>query len=256
MMFDAKHISLELGNSQLLKDVNISASQGELVGVVGPNGAGKTSLLRSILGFEERAKGVCDLWEMSAARRSQYVAWISQDRNVNWDLSVEQIVALGRMPWRGFLGSPMSDDQNHIDRAIKQLSIEHLVGRSFHTLSGGERARVLIARALCQNTSLLLADEPIAALDPAHQLQVMGFFQQIAKDGKAVVMSIHDLGLATRFCTRIILMHESVIVADGLPSDVLNAENLASVFGIRVFQTTIDGKPVLQPIELIGENHE
>ncbi len=255
-MLSASDISLKIANKSLLENVNFAAKSGEFIGILGPNGAGKTSLLRSLMCMEERSTGSCNLWSMKNKERAQYAAWLAQERNVSWDLSVEEIIALGRLPWRRLGGRLHVDDARQIDQAIERLSLDQFRESTFTNLSGGERARVLIARLLAQNTPIIFADEPIAALDPAQALRVLNLFEGLAQEGRTVVMSIHDLSLAARFCTRILLMHEGRVEGDGRPLDVLSEDKIAKVFGIRAQRVEIENGLAICPIDFLENENE
>lgn len=249
MTITANDISLRQNSRLILDQVNLEVRAGECVGLIGPNGAGKTSLMRAMMGFNPQATGTCSLWPLKPKARAAKVAWLAQERFVAWDLSVEEVVALGRTArhnWR----HQSDEDRAHIDHAIKRLELDAFRNRRFQRLSGGERARVLLARVLAQNTEFIFADEPIDSLDPAQQLRVMALLRALAEDQKGVLLSIHDLGLAARYCTRMILVDRGRIVADGDCDAVLNDQNLTQVFGIKMFRAEQNG-PILQPIETV-----
>jgi iron complex transport system ATP-binding protein len=146
---------------------------------------------------------------------------------------------------------PSSEDRAAVDAALVEMDLEGFRHRDATRLSGGEQARVLIARALAQDTPLILADEPVAGLDPAHQISTMARFASLAQAGRSVIVSLHDLGLAARHCSRILLLADGGIAADGPPDEVLTPDRLARVFGIRAwFGITEDG-PVFQPLEVL-----
>jgi iron complex transport system ATP-binding protein len=166
-------------------------------------------------------------------------------------MSVARVVALGRIPHLPRRARPGVADQEVIDAALRALDLQAFAGRIATELSGGEQARVLIARALAQDTPLLMADEPIAGLDPAQQIAAMTRFAALAKAGKAVVVSLHDLGLAARHCTRLVLMRDGRVVADGTPSDVLTAQNMAEVFGVRAHVASTAHGLVFQPMDVL-----
>lgn len=247
-MIDVQNLSLELSDKTILKNISFSMKRHEFIGLIGPNGSGKSSLMRSVMRFEPKAKGQCNLWSMSHKERAKYAAWLAQERQVSWDLMVEDVIALGRLPWGAVNGS--ETDKAMIDQAVTALNLQDFLNRSFFSLSGGERARVLIARALAQNTEFLLADEPIDALDPAQQFHTMSLFQSLAREGRGVLISLHDLNLVARFCTRVVILSEGKIFADGAPSDVMSDENLRDVFHIDVIRAEANG-PVIQSIGVV-----
>ncbi|MDR9488740.1 MAG: ABC transporter ATP-binding protein [Spiribacter sp.] len=243
-------LSVELGERDVLFDISLTIEPSEVVGLIGPNGAGKTTLMRAALGLIA-ATGQCSLARLSAMERSKAVAWMPQERPIAWPIPVESLVMLGRMPHRG-MGVVASDhDRQCVAEAIAQVGLRGFEQRPATQLSAGERTRALIARALAQQTPLIIADEPIAGLDPAHQISTMQTFAALADEGRAVFLSIHDLGLAARHCTRLVLLGEGGVVADGAPADVLTAEHLARIFNIEAFFAATEHGPVYQSLRVI-----
>lgn len=235
------------GVCPVVDDVSFSVEAHEIVGLVGPNGAGKTSLMRGALGLLP-ARGASDLLRLSPRQRATRAAWMPQSREIAWPVTVETLVTLGRIPHL----APSARDRAAVDEALARLDLLPFRERIATELSGGEQARVLLARVLAQETPLILADEPIAGLDPAHQIATMEVFRDLAGEGRAVVVSLHDLGLAARHCTRLLLMHRGRLVADGRPAEVLSEENLRTIFGVRArLEDTPDG-PVFQLLERVA----
>lgn len=253
-LLSASAVSVSLGGKQVLRGANFSVGGGEFVGLIGPNGAGKSTLLRSVLGLLP-SDGTLqldgqDIASMNARQRAGKVAYLAQEREIAWAVPVETVVALGRSPHRpGF--APLGDtDRGIIDEAMRRMDVEAFRDRIATELSGGEKARVLAARALAQDTPLLLADEPTAGLDPSHQIALMRLFGDLAHEGKSVVASLHDLGLAARWCSRLILLDHGRIVADGSPENVLTRESLRSVYGVEAFFGEADGARIVHPLDL------
>jgi iron complex transport system ATP-binding protein len=240
------NLTVRRGLCPVVEGVSLTIKEGEFVGLIGPNGAGKTSLLRGALGllpFEGRSS----LAALAPRLRARAAAFLPQGREIAWPVTVEALVALGRNPH----ASTPDMDRAAVDRALQRMGLQNYRMRSATALSGGEQARVLIARALAQETPLLLADEPVAGLDPEAQLKTMEVFAGLAKEGRGVVASIHDLGLAARSCTRLVLMQAGRLVADGAPRDVLSDDNLARVFGVRGFHAETADGPVFQPMGVL-----
>ncbi len=244
------NLSLNLRGRPVLRDVSFEIGTGEFVGLLGPNGAGKSSLMRAALGLI-RAEGQSSLAAMAPGARAKAVAWMPQSREIAWPIPVERLVALGRLPHLPSHRGLPPGDQAHVDRAIAHMGLAPLRQRAASRLSGGEQARVLIARALAQDTPLLMADEPAAGLDPAHQISTMEVFAELAKAGRAAFVSMHDLGLAARHCTRVLLMVEGRILADGPPAEVLTPDLMARAFGISVWHEQTGQGPVFQPLEML-----
>ena len=247
-LLSLENLTVRRGPCPVVDDVTLSVAAGDCIGLIGPNGAGKTTLLRAALGIE-RFAGRSSLAALPAAARAQAASFLPQARQIAWPVDVETLVGLGRLPHAGARPGPA--DAAAVDAALARMGLEGFRHRIATRLSGGEQARVLIARALAQETPLLLADEPIAGLDPAHQLSSMEVFAGLAAEGRGVMVALHDLGLAARFCTRLVLMHMGRVVADGPPAAVLSDENLAAVFRIRAWHAEGPAGPVLQPLEVL-----
>jgi len=230
-------VRVAIDSQALLDGVDAELRAGEMVGLIGPNGAGKTTLLRVLAKLLEPDSGAVTfdqtpLSAMTAEAFARRCAYLAQGAHAHWPLSVERVVALGRLPhrdWRQALGA---NDRTAIENAMAAAEVEHLRARAVTTLSGGERMRVLLARIFAAQPQVILADEPIAALDPYHQLHVMELLREHAHAGGAVLAVLHDLNLAARFCDRLILMAHGRIVCEGAPPTVLTAENLQKVYGV------------------------
>ena len=235
---DLRALTVRRGVCPVVDGVDLSVGAGEFVGLLGPNGAGKTSLLRGALGLLPH-EGQSNLSAMSPRARAKAAAFLPQGREIAWPVTVSDLVGLAE------------SGEAAQARAIARMGLEAYRDRRATELSGGEQARVLIARALAQDAPLLLADEPAAGLDPEAQIRTMQVFRDLANEGRAVVASIHDLGLAARHCTRLVLLHRGRKVADGLPRDVLSADNLAAVFGVKGYHAETPDGPVFQPLGVI-----
>ena len=233
----ALDLSVRLGRHPAVSGVSAALEPGQLVGIIGPNGAGKSTLIRALLGLVRAASGavsiddtpITSLSRKDVARR---VAYLPQGQTLHWPLLVERLVALGRMPHLGPLSRLSPEDEAMVDAALARADVLHLKGRIATELSGGERARVLLARALAVGAPALIADEPLAALDPGHQLDVMDLLKGEARARSLVVTVLHDLGMAARYCDRLLLMDKGRLVADGKPMEVLTEQSLAQVYGI------------------------
>lgn len=245
-----KDLSVHLSNREVIKSADLKLEKGELLGLVGPNGAGKSTLLRAIVGLLPKSAGMVmldtdDLQKIPADVRARRVAYLAQERTAHWPLLVERVVALGRFPHLAHWQQPTAEDGQIIEESIKATDIEHLRHRRFSNLSGGERMRVLLARALAVQAEVLLTDEPIAALDPAHAIAVMQVLRDYCDDTRAVITVMHDLTLAARFCHKLVLMNEGRIVAAGPPESVLTDKNLQHVYQVKPWTPDNDGHCVL-----------
>lgn len=249
----AQDICAELGRRRVLQGVNFHIFKGELVGLLGPNGAGKTTLLRVLANLQCPSRGQIrlndeDIGHYPARKLARLLAYLAQGRECHWPLAVEDVVALGRLPHRVPWAGVPADDWRRIEAAMRYTDIMHLRDRLITALSGGERTRVLLARALAAEPKVLLADEPVAGLDPAHQLDVMQLLQRLTEDGAAVVAVLHDLTLAARFCQRLVLLDQGRLVAEGTPEQVLTPENLARCYGIRAHYGESEGGLLVIPM--------
>ncbi|BCH20396.1 ABC transporter ATP-binding protein [Mesorhizobium sp. L-8-3] len=247
-----------LGGKPVLRDVSFAIGAGEFVGLIGPNGAGKSTLLRSILGLvdvegEVQLTGQ-DMRALRAAERARRVAYLPQEREVAWAVPAEVVVSLGRAPHRPAFAGLTPADRAAVEQAMRRMEVDRLRGRPATELSGGEKARVLIARALAQEAPLLLADEPTAGLDPSHQIALMRIFASLAGEGRSVVASMHDLSLAARWCSRLVLLDRGAIVADGRPEEVLTVDRLRRVYGVEAHFGEAAGKMIVLPLDAAEEN--
>lgn len=215
-----------------LKGIHCTIPTGKLVGIMGANGAGKSTLLKTIAGILSIKSG--EIWfdnhkltTMTAEQKSQQLAYLAQNTEIHWDLSVYDVIALG-------LPNPLhrAKEQEKVRSISETFSVSHLLEKSFRQLSGGEKARVQLARCCVKNVPLLLADEPIAALDPFYQIDMMEQLKSLTPSHTCVV-AIHHLSLAYKFCDEVILLNQGQIIANGETTQVLTADNLAKAFGIQ-----------------------
>lgn len=248
------NISLHINANAILQDISTSFNAGELVGLIGPNGAGKSSLLKAILGLVNFENGSISYGDQNIDAlplrdRAKILSYSAQGAPVHWPLTVENIVTLGRLPHMHPWRSLSAQDASIVKAVLGETDTMHLKERSVMTLSGGERARVLLARALATKAKFLMADEPTASLDPSHQLQIMDILKAQAASGKGVCVVLHDLSLAARYCDRLILLHQGRLVAEGTPETVLSDENLDRVFGVKVSRWKDGENCFIVPVE-------
>jgi iron complex transport system ATP-binding protein len=244
-------IAVHYGTRAAVLETSACFPHSQLVGLVGPNGAGKTSLLKAIAGLVPHSGQIrwdgMDLASLAPRARARQLAYLPQTARAEWPLAVNELVALGRLPYLRLGDSPSANDLEAIDQAMQQTETSALAERFTDELSGGEHARVMLARALAVQAPVLLADEPVSALDPYHQLHIMEVLRHCARAGQLVVVVLHDLSLAARFCERVLLMHEGRVVADGGPTQVLDAETLRRYYRIEPLIDRHDGQAVIMP---------
>jgi iron complex transport system ATP-binding protein len=246
-LLSVRDLTATRGGCPVVDGVSFAMEASEIVGLIGPNGAGKTTLMRAALGLLP-ATGESDVARLAPRDRAKRAAWMPQSREIAWPVTVETLVTLGRIPH--LPASPK--DRAAVESALARLDLLAFRTRIATALSGGEQARVLLARVLAQETPLILADEPIAGLDPAHQIATMEVFRDLAAGGRAVLVSLHDLGLAARHCTRLLLMHQGRLAADGPPAEVLTEANLRTIFGVRARLLDTPEGPVFQLLERVA----
>jgi iron complex transport system ATP-binding protein len=254
MTLHAQGLTLALGGRPVLKGVDLSLNPGEVTAVVGPNGAGKSTLLACLAGLRRPDAGSVRLdaepiLSLPPRRRARRIGFLPQTPEIAWAVDVETLVGLGRTPFLGVKG-PTAEDRTAVDRALDAADAAVFRGRIANSLSGGERARVLIARALAGEPEWLLADEPLAGLDPGHQLDALALFRRLAhEDGRGVVLTLHDLSLALRLADRVVVLTDGRKLADGAPEAALQPETIAAAYGVRMERVEGQGGPLL---ELVG----
>lgn len=262
MRLAAEELRVRLQDRPILDGVSVSVGVGEFVGLVGPNGAGKTTLLRTLAGLMPPSSGRVlldgrSLTDISPDERARRLAVLVQSAGIGWPMRVSEVVALGRLPHRRAFTRPSEADHAAVARAMARADVAHLSERAEPSLSSGERMRVLLARALAVEAEILLADEPITALDPAHQLDAMSLLRGISRAGTGIVAVLHDLTLAARFCDRLVVLSEGRIVADAKPALALTDPLLRTAFGITVLRgTDADGTSYILPWHRSGRPRE
>ncbi len=245
-------VGAALGGVPVLHDVSAEWAPGQFVALVGPNGAGKTTLLRAIAGLLPCTGAVT--WSNEAVAtmpprlRARRFAYLPQGHAAHWPLPVRDIVALGRIPHGHPDPARLPDaDRAMVAHAMVQTGVSALADRAVTTLSGGERARVALARVLAVQAPVILADEPTASLDPQYQLAIMALLADAARAGALVVAVTHDLGLAARHADAVLVLDQGRMAAAGPPAEALDDAVLRRVFGVSAYRAERDGRPVLVP---------
>ena len=256
MTLVAANLTVRYQTRTAVHATSVALAPGELVALVGPNGAGKSSLLKALAGLTPHGGDVtCQgspLTALGSRARARAVAYLPQDPPVHWPLLARDLVALGRLPHRGYGAAPSAADRAIVQAAMQETDTLEFAARSVDRLSVGERARVLLARALAVQAPVLLVDEPIAMLDPYHQLHVMSRLAAYAGGGAAtvsrvVVVVLHDLGMAARFCGRVLVMHDGAVVADGAPDAALGDASIRAHYRVEPLIGQHDGEPLIVP---------
>ena len=229
-----------------LANISLDISRGELVIILGPNGAGKTTLLKTAMGLIKPDAGQViydgqNSKNLSPIERARRISYLPQIRPMAWPNIVRDIVALGRYSHGASLGHLKGQDKIAVEAAITACDLTHLSDRQVDTLSGGELARVHCARAFASQAPLLIADEPIAALDPRHQFRIMDLIKDYVKRHSGALLVLHDVNLAAQYAHRIIWMKDGRILANGSPADTLSASRLADIYGVKA---KVSGKTI------------
>lgn len=246
-------LSLTLRDRPVLRDITGALSVGAVTVILGANGAGKSTLLACLAGLREPDSGEVlldrqPLAALSPQHRARLIGLLPQQADIHWNVNVRALVALGRLPHRGRWGL-QADDARAIDTALAAADCVHLASRKAQRLSGGEQARVLLARVLAGEPRWILADEPFASLDPAHQLDAAACLRGAADQGAGVAVVLHDLTQAARLADRVIVMKEGQVLAAGSVPDVMTPDVLGEAYGVRVHVgQDADGAPLIVPV--------
>ncbi len=231
-----KNVTVAFNGMKAVNHVSFDLGGGTLAGLIGPNGAGKTTLLRAIANLIPFNGRICldgeDVTSITRSSLAKQISYLAQGHICHWPLQVRHVVALGRHPHLPAFGRLSSMDEQIIADVMVRADVGQFAERNVLTLSGGERARVMLARALVGGGQLLLADEPVASLDPFHKLQIMDLLKALAAAGQTVVVVTHDLTLAARFCDQLILLCRGKIIAQGDVDNVLSDEAVAEAYHV------------------------
>lgn len=238
----ATGVGWSVRHTTILDEVDLAARDGQVVGLLGPNGSGKSTLLRLLAGLRRPARGVVrlggtDMREMSRRAVARRLAVMEQNVEANGDLTVRQVVELGRTPFRGRFDPVTDHDRHLVDDALARTDMDVRQHQTWHTLSGGEKQRAQVARALAQQPTELILDEPINHLDIRHQLELMELLRSLRI---TCVLALHDLAMAARYCDHLVLLDQGRVVTAGPPRDVITPERIRHVYGV---DATVDHEP-------------
>ena len=239
-MLKVENITYGTKQKEILKGISLQVKQGEFVGVIGPNGSGKSTLLKNIYKMLTPKSGDIlldgkSLVKMSNRQMAERLAVVAQESEANFDFTVGEVVQMGRYPRKRLMEAANEQDREKVKESLQLVGMEDLLNRSFLTLSGGEKQRVLIARALAQETEMVILDEPTNHLDIGSQIKTLSLLKH---SGKTVLTALHDLSLAARFCDRIYVLKDGENLCDGKPSELISSELVKTLYHIdaEVFQ--------------------
>lgn len=255
MDLTARDLAVILAGRRVLSGADATLRRGRVTVILGPNGAGKSTLLKALAGLIHPATGAVAIGAQSVAAmpdraRARCIGYLPQDAAVHWNVTAGEVVALGRVPYRAPFAGPSPADRDRIAAALAATDTAALADRRIAELSGGERARVLLARVLAGEPDWLLADEPLASLDPAHQIDILDRLCGVARQGRGVVLVLHDLAQAARIADDVLLLREGRIVAAGETAAVLTPDCVAAIFDVRV--AVLPGSAMMIPIGRSG----
>lgn len=245
--------SIALAGRQVLDSIAADLTPGHITAILGPNGAGKSSLIKAMAGLIVPWGGAVtfdgrDVARIEPRERARLIGYLPQDGGAAWNIPAAELVALGRLPHRAPFAGATADDAAAVRQALAATETAHLAARPANELSGGERARVLLARVLAGEPRWLLADEPLASLDPAHQLDILDRLRDVARGGAGVVIVLHDLGHAASIADDVLLLKDGKLAGFGPVEEVLTEECVAEVFEVKVRWVDTDDGRVLVPV--------
>lgn len=250
-MINIKNLYWFYGNQKVLDNIGIDFHKNSIYGIIGPNGSGKTTLLKNITrSLMPKDKNIHiydkDITSFSNRQLAKIISYVPQNTSLEFEFSVMDIVMMGRTPYLRRLRKESPDDIRIVENSMKITNTWNLKDKNIGNISGGERQRAIIARALAQQSKIMLLDEPVSQLDIHHQVEILKILKRLKREKKVtVIMSLHDLNLASQYCDKLILMDEGKIIKEGAPKEIIKKENIEKVYGIRVnvMENPINKKP-------------
>ena len=248
-----ENVCFDIHNIRLCNDISVTVKKGAFTGIIGPNGSGKTTFLKQVYGVLRSTSGVIflhgeDISKLASRKRAENMGVLAQENFTEFPFNVEEVTAMGRSMYHTLFQGENDTDRAIVSAVLKQVNMEDKRKQCYATLSGGEKQRVLLARALAQETKLLIMDVPTKHLDIGHQFQIMEFLKTL---DMTILSAIHDLNLAARFCDYLILLHQGTVLAQGTPKEVLTKEVLRDVFHICAEMREQDGRIVIDFISSV-----
>ncbi|HOE90544.1 MAG TPA: ABC transporter ATP-binding protein [Candidatus Cloacimonadota bacterium] len=262
-MIEINNLNVILDNNEILKDISLQIRENEIISILGPNGAGKSTLLKAILNIVNYQKGSIsylkdnekiDLHSLTRKNFAQLLAYIPQENNMQFDYSVKEIILMGRFPWIDYWGSYTSKDVRIVEEISKTFNVYNLLNRNYNNLSGGEKQRVLLARALAQESSFIFLDETLSFLDINHQIEIMQILRDLQhKYRKTIVIVSHNINLSIEYSDRIIILKSGNVLADGQAAEIITPSIIKQAFNIDI---CINQNPYSQKPNLLYCNRE
>ena len=248
----AQDVAWSVDKRPILRGMGLDVGPGELVGIIGPNGSGKSTFLRTVYRVLKPDAGLItlagdDVWKLSVRSAAQRTAAVLQESAGEFEFTAEEMVFMGRTPHKGPLDRETGEDRRIVAEALARVGMSDYAERSFSTLSGGEKQRVLVARALAQRARFLVLDEPTNHLDIRFQLEILELVRDLSRQGVTTLAALHDLNLAAAYCDRLYVVDQGQVAASGAPADVLRPDLLRAVFGVGAMLGThaVTGRPHL-----------
>lgn len=255
-MLQVDALSFEYKKKPILTDISLTVRKGQMISIVGPNGTGKTTLIKCLAGIQRPSCGTIlingkDAFGMHRRDHARCVGYVPQSSPSKFPITVFEAVLMGRRPY--ITWKPTQTDFQKTAQVIESMNLKDIALRDFDKLSGGQKQKVLLARAIAQETDVLLLDEPTSNLDLKHQLEVLEMISSLVRTKQvAAILAMHDLNLASRFSNRVVMMKEGQILCSGTPGEVMTVENISTVYGVHAVVSQNEGHPYVLPTGTVG----